>query len=167
MSNVWRLTQIETMVLATNQDIPSIPTEAEVILSAASSRALATYLNPEQTTQTLRMTAADGREQEVEIPSTALYLLVDILNHLAAGDAISLNPIHPELTTQEAADLLNVSRPYLIKLLENGDIDHRKVGKDRRVLYTDLMAYKQQSYQRKSAALDELVAQAQELDMGY
>lgn len=155
------------MVSVTNYEIPSIPTEAEIKLSAESSRTLATYLNPEQTTQIFKVTAADGREQEVVIPATALHLLVDILTHIAAGDAITLNPIHAELTTQEAANLLNVSRPYLIKLLENGDISHRKVGKHRRVLYTDLMTYKQQSYQRKLSALDELVAQAQELDMGY
>jgi excisionase family DNA binding protein len=155
------------MALVTNYEIPSIPTETEIQLSAASSRTLATYLNTGQTTQTLRVTAIDGSEQEVIIPTTALHLLVDILDRIAAGDAIALNSIPAELTTQAAANLLNVSRPYLIKLLENGEISHRKVGKHRRVLYADLMTYKQQSYRRQSAALDELAAQAQELDMGY
>ena len=156
----------ELMALVTNYD-PSIPTEAEIKLSAESSRTLATYLSPGKTTQTFRVTAADGSEQEVVIPATALYLLVNILTHIAAGDAITLNPIHAELTTQEAANLLNVSHPYLIKLLENGDISHRQVGKHRRVRYTDLVAYKQQRDRRQSAALDELVTQAQELEMGY
>jgi excisionase family DNA binding protein len=155
------------MPLVTNYDISSLPTAAEIQLSAESSRTLATYLNSGQTTQSLKVTDANGQEREVVIPTTALHLLVDILKHIAAGDVITLNPIHAELTTQEAANLLNVSRPYLIKLIENGEIAHRKVGKHRRVLYTDLMAYKQQSYRRQSAALDELAAQAQELNMGY
>ncbi|WP_310487579.1 helix-turn-helix domain-containing protein [Chamaesiphon sp. VAR_69_metabat_338] len=155
------------MTLVTNYDISSLPTAAEIELSAESSRTLATYLDAGQTTQVLKVTDANGQEREVVIPATAMHLLVEILKHIAAGDAIALNPIHAELTTQEAANLLNVSRPYLIKLIEKGEISHRKVGKHRRVLYTDLMAYKQQSYRRQSAALDELAAQAQELNMGY
>jgi excisionase family DNA binding protein len=89
----------------------------------------------------LKIIEQDGTEQTVVIPA-AYRLLVDALTQISQGNAVTLIPIHAELTTQEAADLLNVSRPYLIKQIEAGDIPHHKIGRHRRIRFDDLMATK-------------------------
>ncbi|NJM00640.1 MAG: helix-turn-helix domain-containing protein [Synechococcaceae cyanobacterium SM2_3_2] len=152
------------MVLST--DRIQLPTESEAQLSQESSRILASHLHPGSTRQ-LKVIEADGSEQAVEIPASAFHLLVDILTQMAQGNAVTLIPIHAELTTQEAADVLNVSRPFLIKLLESGEISYRTVGKHRRVRFQDLMDYKRKTDEARSQSLEELVSQAQELGMGY
>ncbi|SIN67950.1 DNA binding domain-containing protein, excisionase family [Singulisphaera sp. GP187] len=108
-----------------------------------------------------------GASESLTIPLSALTLLRMILEEMAQGNAITLTPVHAELTTQEGADLLHVSRPFLIKLLEGGEIPYRTVGRHRRVRFDDLMAYKQLTDVARAKVLDELVSQAQELDMGY
>jgi excisionase family DNA binding protein len=94
-------------------------------------------------------------------------LLMDILEAMAAGRGVTIIPENAELTTVEAAVVLNVSRPFLIKLLEAGHIPFRKVGKHRRVRLEDVMAYKAAIDQEREEVLDQLVAEAQDKDMGY
>jgi len=90
-----------------------------------------------------------------------------MLQKMQQGTTFSLIPIHNELTTQEAADLLNVSRPYLINLLKEGKIPYRNVGTKRRILAKDIIRYKKAIDKKRYKALEELTKQAQELDMGY
>ncbi|MEW4530718.1 helix-turn-helix domain-containing protein [Maioricimonas sp. JC845] len=140
---------------------PVSPSVEDIQLAKASSRRLAPFLN-----QNLKVRIA-GTKEQVELPAVAVRLLVDLLSEMAEGNAVTLIPIHAELTTQQAADLLNVSRPFLIRQLEEGVIPYRKVGTHRRVMFSDLMEYKHRIDSERHEALDELAAQAQELDMGY
>jgi len=107
----------------------------------------------------------DGRD--LLLPRQAVVLLRDLLAEMARGNAVALVPRHAQLTTQEAANILNVSRPHLVKLLEENEIPYSKVGTHRRVLYQDLMAYKQMLQAQSESALDELARLAQEHELGY
>ena len=140
---------------------PITPTVDDARLAKTCSRRLAPFLNRNLL---VRLTDTD---ETVELPAPAVRLLVDLLSAMAEGNAVTLIPIHAELTTQQAADLLGVSRPFLVKQLEENTIPFRKVGTHRRVLFSDLIAYKRVMDRKRFEALDELVAQAQELDMGY
>jgi len=86
---------------------------------------------------------------------------------MAQGNAVTIIPVHAELTTQQAAEILNVSRPFVIKLIEERTLPCKMVGTHRRVLFSDLMNYKRKMDADRLKVLEELAAQAQELGMGY
>jgi len=109
----------------------------------------------------------DPQPEEVQIPVTAYKIFILLLSEMARGNAVTLMPIHAELTTQEAADILNVSRPYLIQLLERGELKYRKVGKHRRVLAKHLFEYKRTIDQKREGTLNELTHDAQRLGLDY
>lgn len=142
---------------------PTLPTEREAKLARESSRLLAASIG---CGDSARLKVIDGN-QEVNVPVSALRMLVDILAQMAEGNAVTIVPYHAELTTQQAADFLNVSRPYLVGLLERNELSYRKVGSHRRILFKDLVEYQQHSRVERKKALDELAAQAQGLGLGY
>jgi excisionase family DNA binding protein len=108
-----------------------------------------------------------GQEKPLELPAGAVTMLMEILEAMAAGRGVTLVPENAELTTVQAADVLNVSRPFLIKLLEENALPHRKVGKHRRIRMDDVMAYKSRIDRDREAVLDQLAREAQEQGMGY
>jgi excisionase family DNA binding protein len=144
------------------------PTPDDTRIAKESSRRLVKLLGTPKKSIRFRIQPDDESEETIAIPLSAFRLLAEILAEMAKGNSVTLSPIHAELTTQQAADLLNVSRPYLIELLEKGQIPHRKVGTHRRVLFHDLTAYKRKTDAARLKALEELSALDQELGgMGY
>ena len=150
--------------LANGNEVVS-PSKADAALAKETGEKLAAHLGQKGGLR-LELKTGTGSE-ELVLPSAALRLLVRVLTEMGQGNAVTLTPIHAELTTQQAADLLNVSRPHLVKLLEEGALPGRKVGSHRRVLLTDLLVYKRDFEAKRHAALDELAALSQDLDMGY
>jgi len=144
------------------------PTPDEAILAEESSRQLARFVAAgRKKAVQLRIQPEDAPEETVSIPESAFRLLSDILTQMAKGNAVTLIPVHAELTTQQAADILNVSRPFLVEQLEKNVIPYRKVGTHRRILFKDLMDYKEAMDRHRLKALDELAEQAQKLGLGY
>ncbi len=142
------------------------PSEADALLARESSRLLATH--PIGKKSSVRIQLLDDDEtEELSVPTSALRLFLHLLTEMSQGNAVTLIPTHAELTTQQAADLLNVSRPYMVKLLDEGKLPCRTVGKYRRVRFDDLMAYKRKDDDARAKVLDQLTAEAQELGMGY
>lgn len=128
---------------------PVLPTAQEASLANSAARAIAA-----------------GQELAMrDLPPVVTRLLMDILKETAAGNAVALIPVEAEITTQQAADLLNVSRPFVVTLVENGTLPARLVGKHRRLPLRDVLAYKADHYAKRSRALDELAALDQELGL--
>jgi excisionase family DNA binding protein len=144
-----------------------LPTDQTMKLATQSQRELAPYLVLDTDVQKIQIVDQHQQSHVIELPTAALRMLLNILTELSEGNAVKIVPIHAELTTQETADLLNVSRPHVVKLLEQGHIKFHKVGKHRRVLYADVLAYQQQQKQNSIEAMSELMSQAQALGMGY
>lgn len=141
------------------------PLAQDAALARSSGRILAEYAKTERPIK-IRIEEASG-DQLLELPAGAVALLQDVLEAMAAGRGVTLIHEGAELTTVQAASILNVSRPYLIGLLESGKMPFRKVGTHRRILMEDLMTYKAQDDQERQVVLDELAREAQEQGYGY
>lgn len=107
------------------------------------------------------------KEESLEIPTYVIRYLKFLLGNMAEGKAVQISPVEAELSTQEAADILRVSRPFLVKLLEQGKIPFKKVGSHRRVELKDLQAYEQKQRAIREKNLNFLARQAQDLNLGY
>lgn len=155
----------------------SIPTTNDVALARASSDLLTGLLQQMASQTTAGKTAPEVRLQvpgkdeakieTVPIPACAVQLIAKLLEEVAQGNAVTIVPVHTELTTQEAAALLNVSRPFVVKLIETEQLPCKMVGSHRRILLSDLLTYKQRIDSDRLRVLDELAAEAQELGLGY
>lgn len=141
---------------------PILPTEEEAKVAQGTFRQLAADRG------TVRIVVStEDSETALELPPVAVTLLLQLLGEIAEGNAVTVIPYHAELTTQQAADILNVSRPFFIKLLERGEIPFHRVGTHRRILFKDIMDYKTALRRDRRQALEQLTEEAQELDMGY
>lgn len=137
-----------------------VPTPDDAELAAKASRMLS-----RRAKTALRIRLDDG--EELTLPTAAAKLLTHLLTEMSQGNAVTLIPLHAELTTRQAADFLNVSRPHVVKLLEQKKIPFHKVGTHRRIRFSDLEAFKKTHEAARRQALDELAAEAQEMGMGY
>ena len=144
-----------------------LPDDAAAEQAAQAVADLTAFLRAHPTpTARVQLCADDpDAETQVVIPAVAFRFFVDVLAELANGNAVTVAPVHAELTTQQAADILNVSRPYLIKLLDDKQIPFRRVGNRRKVLLIDLLGYKRNDDRRRQEILDELTREASELGL--
>ena len=143
------------------------PSEADTVLARESLQRLAHIRGTDKSDLRIHIQGDEQPGEDIALPMPAFHLLKDILAQMAKGNGVTLLPVRAELTTQQAADLLNVSRPFLIGLLEDGKIPFRLVGQHRRVRLDDLMAYKRKDDDARRRIADQLTADAQELGMGY
>jgi excisionase family DNA binding protein len=147
-------------------------TEDDARLAEASGRALEHLIRSEEAplqNATLSVSVgppegSDGRT-EFPLPGAALPYLLSVLRALGDGKGVAVVPTDTELTTQQAADFLHVSRPYFVKLLDQGDIPFRKVGPRRRLRLQALLRYMEEAGDTASQALDQMVAENQRLGL--
>jgi len=145
---------------------PIVPTTEDAALAKTARQALASHQDQFMGLHVQIVQKRKTRERLL-LPPSAVPLLFAILDEMSVGNAVTLIPAHAELTTQEAADVLNVSHPFLVHLLDEQKIPYRKVGTHRRILFADLMRYKHQIDADRRATLDQLTQEAQALKMGY
>jgi excisionase family DNA binding protein len=149
-----------------SDNLMRLPSEEEVNAAKELSRPLSKYTDQERVRVSIK-TEDNGVADEMVIPGHFVQIMLRVFSEMSKGNAINIMPVHYELSTQEAANILNVSRPYLVKLLEGGEIDFHKVGAHRRVKFEDIMKYKNDIDSKRRDSLAELSKLSQESGMGY
>ncbi len=139
-----------------------IPSDRDAALADQAGRELATWGDG---TDPVPARFGTATAEPVDIPTPALRLLKEILDQMAHGNGVAVTPLHAELTTRQAADLLQVSRTHLVQLLDDGRIPCRRVGAHRRVRARDILDYRRDAESRRREALDELTALDQDFDL--
>ena len=152
--------------MTTSTREPIVPTAEDAELAKKALHILASH---QDQSMDLHVQIIQKRKtpERLFLPPSAVRLLFTILDEMPAGNAVTLIPVHAELTTQEAADVLNVSCPFLVNLLEEQKVPYRKVGTHRRILFADLMRYKHQVDADRRAVLDQLTHDAQVMKMDH
>lgn len=141
-----------------------IPNDIDIKNAEECSRIL---LDSIKANSSIELQLKDNQMQSFTLSSSISQMLLQILDQIAKGNALTIYPTEVKLTSQEAANILNVSRPFLVKLLENEEIPFYRVGTHRRILLKDLLKYKNEMLVKRRGVLDELSTLSQELDMGY
>ena len=143
---------------------PTIPSDQDALLAREASRAIEAQ-HVDMASLQLQLANAGNDVTTVRLPEAAAKLLLQVLTELGNGRAVSVAPTDVEITTQQAADLLNVSRPYLVGLVEKGELPVRKVGNQRRLPLADVLEYKARNRANRLEALREMTALDQELGL--
>jgi len=143
------------------------PTQQDAKLARESSEALAPLMQGDGIRHLphILLRTEDNREADITLPSSVLKLILGALQEMGKGNAVTLLPLQAELTTQQAADMMRVSRPSLIKMLDDGKLPFRKVGAHRRILYSDVLNYIQTEHARRVSVMEELVAETERLGL--
>ena len=145
----------------------TLPSAEEIALAKLGSQELSAIIESNGEAQQINIVDKLGKAHEVTVPASALKMMIEVLTQLGQGNSVSITPIHAELTTQEGADILNMSRPTFIKLLDSGEISFTRTGNRRKVPFAAVMEYKQDLYEKRLATLAELSELDQEMGMGY
>ncbi len=148
-------------------NITTLPNAQEIAMAKLGSQELSAVIESNGEAQQINIIDKSGNTHEVTLPSSVLSMMIEMMTQLSQGNSVNITPIHAELTTQEAADLLNMSRPTLIKLLDSGDIPFYRTGNRRKVPFSDVIKYKENLEVDRLSTLDELSALDQEMGMGY
>ena len=143
----------------------AMPTEADRDLARESCKIIRDSLSESESCQVKIL--VNGMEKETQVPMMTMRLLAEALRQISIGRGLAVLPLDAEISTQQAADILSVSRSYLVGLLERNEIPSRRVGARLRVKLLDVLNYKRRIDEERMKVLDELAAQAQELNMGY
>lgn len=144
-----------------------LPSAEEIALAKLGSQKLSAAMEASDESQAINIVDKSGDTHEVTIPSSVVNMMIEILAQLGQGNSVSITPIHAELTTQEGAEMLNMSRPTFIKLLDSKEIPFSRTGNRRKVGYADLVEYKKRLRDSRLAALSELSALDQKAGAGY
>ncbi|RAU16657.1 DNA-binding protein [Nitrincola tibetensis] len=147
--------------------VTTLPSPEEIALAKLGSQELSAVIQSGGEAQLINVIDGMGKNHEITIPSSALRLMIEVLTQLGEGNSVNITPIHAELTTQEGADILNMSRPTFIKLLDSGEIPFSRKGNRRKVSFSAIMQYKRNLENLRLETLNELSALDQELGMGY
>jgi len=153
-------------MLATPPTDAIAPTAQDARIARQSSAALAPLIDDSANSLPhILLRTKDNSEADIALPPSVLRLLLGALQEMAKGNAVTLMPLQSELTTQQAADMMRVSRPSLIKMLDERKLPYRKIGAHRRILYSDVLRFVEAEHARRVQVMDALVAETERLGL--